>query len=691
MRKVRKNCSPLVLALLLCLGMVLGVGRTGGTPRPGSFVPAQGTPDNHAWESIGPDGGMSYAQLAVDPDQREVLYAGGLGKIYRTRDGCRSWHAIGDGFFPADTRVTAIVVDPHAPSTVYAAAYNYMLRSSDGGTSWIAIDRGLPPDSFIRQLIVDPTRPGVLYALNYGFDDFHVLKTVDGGATWNRASSGLPTDEAPEGFASSPANPSTLFLAMADERLFKSSDGARSWKRLRGGLPSYTYWATVAVDSTAPERVYVGGSDGVFRSTDGGERWRSASEGLPAGIGVSSLVADPLTSATVYAGLVDGSVYRSIDGGTTWRSTGSRVPATATGGIGVWSMAVDPVAPDTFYVSTDVAFFASRDGGRTWERAEGGVRALHVEQVVLDPDRPDRVYVGTSEGLFESSDGGHRWVRPSPQLGVTHRIEALAIHPLFPQTQFAAALGGAIIDPLFYRSEDGGRSWEKMFTAEGPTFGLPFIAVDPHDRNILYTSDPLYARPPALPGDPTGRPQQLLKSTDRGRTWEELREDSVHSFAVDPVVTDVLYAGIVSVLLPRGIDKSTDGGRTWKIVGLARYNVWSIVIHPNDRNVIWAATSGGIFRSTDGGASWNAASNGIRDALYAHVVAVSASRPNVLYAGVLDTVYKTVDGGSSWKAVFTMHSEEATVKSLAIDPRAPSVVYVGTSWRGLYKTTTGGE
>lgn len=122
----------------------------------------------------------------------------------------------------------------------------------------------------------------------------------------------------------------------------------------------------------------------------------------------------------------------------------------------------------------------------------------------------------------------------------------------------------------------------------------------------------------------------LFKSTDGGTSWKAMTDKlptlAVGSLAFDPVDPDVMYMGTGEgsnnwdAVYGDGIYKSTDGGESWTNVmaGVIKDQdlaVNDVVVHPADRNMIYAATtygggSGALMRSTDGGAEWKAVLNG---------------------------------------------------------------------------------
>ncbi|RBA29048.1 VPS10 domain-containing protein [Flavobacterium tibetense] len=133
------------------------------------------------------------------------------------------------------------------------------------------------------------------------------------------------------------------------------------------------------------------------------------------------------------------------------------------------------------------------------------------------------------------------------------------------------------------------------------------------------------------------------------------------------------YAGV-------GVLKSSDKGKTWENLGLKdSHHISRIWVNPSNLNEIVVASVGhlyttnkerGIYKSTDGGKSWKqtlfvAEDTGIID------LAVSKNNPKVMFAaswqkdrkawhfdgdGEKSGIYKSEDGGTSWQLVTSKES-----------------------------------
>ncbi|HRH65348.1 MAG TPA: glycosyl hydrolase [Bacteroidia bacterium] len=178
----------------------------------------------------------------------------------------------------------------------------------------------------------------------------------------------------------------------------------------------------------------------------------------------------------------------------------------------------------------------------------------------------------------------------------------------------------------------------------------------------------------------------VWKSDDFGKSWNcisdsAFRSSSVGSIAVAPSDPNILYVGMGepemrgNISFGDGIYKSTDAGRSWKHTGLPNsYAIASILIHPQNPDIVYAACMGrvfgrnaerGVYRTKDGGKSWEKILYK-NDSTGCVSIAADASNPNTLYAslwqacrnpwslssgGAGSGIYKSDDGGDTWKDI----------------------------------------
>lgn len=170
-----------------------------------------------------------------------------------------------------------------------------------------------------------------------------LLRTADGGRTWRRTASGLTG--AVNALAVSPKDPRVVLAATA-LGFQRSADGGETWTvsagRLDGADPHRLLFLP------ANERVvFAATSRGLFRSLDAGGSWSRHAGGVPF-TDITGLAADALGRTLYASDFTTGGVFKSSDGGESWR----RMSVDGLVTERVWSLAVDPKAPEKVFAAT---------------------------------------------------------------------------------------------------------------------------------------------------------------------------------------------------------------------------------------------------------------------------------------------------------------------------------------------------
>ncbi len=184
----------------------------------------------------------------------------------------------------------------------------------------------------------------------------------------------------------------------------------------------------------------------------------------------------------------------------------------------------------------------------------------------------------------------------------------------------------------------------------------------------------------------------VFKSLSGGANWSAsdtgLTASNVIAFALDPSNSNVVYAATTN-----GVFKSTNAGTSWSRSGTddfatAPENATSVVVDPSNPNTIYVGTlDRGIHKSTNGGALYALKNNGLFIESV-NALAIDPLNPATLYAATVFGMFKTTNGGDTWVGISTGIVNIA-INELAIDPVNTAVVYAGTQ-RGMYKTINGG-
>lgn len=221
------------------------------------------------------------------------------------------------------------------------------------------------------------------------------------------------------------------------------------------------------------------------------------------------------------------------------------------------------------------------------------------------------------------------------------------------------------------------------------------IAINPENENIWYVA--------------VGS-GGVWKTTNSGTTWKAVFDKqssySIGCVTIDPNNSHTIWVGTGEnvggrhVAFGDGIYVSHDDGMTWKNMGLKNSeHISKIVVHPENSNIIWAASQGplwskggerGIYKSIDGGKSWKR-TLGDNEWVGATDLLIDSNIPDVLYAatwqrhrtvaaylggGPGSGIHKSTDGGVTWRKLTKGIPKSNLGKiGLAMSPFNSDVIY----------------
>lgn len=182
----------------------------------------------------------------------------------------------------------------------------------------------------------------------------------------------------------------------------------------------------------------------------------------------------------------------------------------------------------------------------------------------------------------------------------------------------------------------------------------------------------------------------IFRSDDGANTWQK-KSEGLPSSHVSKIIIDRANPSRLYCTSEDGIFVSTDRGEHWKKIPSAFVRIRSIIQHPKDAEIFFAATENdGMIVSTDAGKIWHALSKDLESkTLYA--VAIDHIDPNRMFAGGYGTgIYASTDGGKSWQQK-TRGLGNLHIHAIAIDHHDRKIIYAGTMGDGLYRSDDGGE
>jgi hypothetical protein len=623
--------------------------------------------------------------------------------------------------------------------------YAGVARSDDGGQTWsqtnagITVKGGTSGDAVnIFSLTVDPNDPTVIWAGTNGEgSSFGVFKSTDNGATWTAKTAGMALDGEIgmvfRGFTIQALN-SDVVYAQAEipttvhgwefnrvkGRVYKTTDGGASWNLIwQGnnlaryliidpGNPDVLYLSTGIFDREAYDSDCANGTFGglgVLKSVNGGQTWTPANNGL-SDLYVGSLRMHPanpqiLFAATGsnscsggYTGNLAAGLFRTTNGGDSWTKVISDDIIT--------TVNFSPSSPDTVYAGSSFAFYRSRDGGTTWSKfsqpggvewGPTGVRAGVPIDVTVDPNNPSAVYANNyGGGVFRSLDGTATWSVWSKGYSGAD-IHMVHIPASTPSTVYAIGRSGP------FASSDYGVDWVGIANGAATYAEWDAVAAHPAISGVVLISDEHQG--------------VVLRSADSGNNFSEVlrqpaadagnpaKRQGFRGLAFAPSNPAIVYAGLSkdrgtflsSTPLGTVIYKSVDGGLTFspKASVLDGINVRRLVVDPNNANLIYAATTSGVYKSSDGAGSWTPLGLGGRQI---EALAINPQQPGYLIAGeIFGGIWVSINGGDTWAGPNNsgFNSANPYVSALVMDPLNPDTIYAGDLYSGIYQSLDKGS
>lgn len=541
-----------------------------------------------------------------------------------------------------------------------------------------------------------------------------------------------------------PDKPLLYYFGATGGGVWRTQDGGQSWENISDGYFGGSIGA-VAVSEWDPNVIYAGGGEktvrgnvshgyGMWKSMDAGKTWTSI--GLESTYHIARIRIHPKNPDLVYAAVMgnlyrdteERGVYRSKDGGETWERI-----LFANAGAGAVDLIMDPTNPRILYASTwkirrtpyslssggeGSALWKSTDGGDTWEeitRNEGlpdGI--VGIIGVTVSPVNPERVWAiieSENGGVFRSEDGGESWALINKERSLRQR--AWYYTRIYADTHDEDVV--YVLNVRFWKSKDGGKSYESISTPHGDHHDL---WISPEDPQRMVIGDDggaqvsfnggmdwstYYNQPTAqfyrvttdnhFPYRVLGAQQdnstvRILHRSDNStigeRHWEPSAGGESGFLAPHPDNPDLVYGGSYGGFLHR-YNHNTKESRTITVwpdnpmgagaEGMKFRFQWNypIFFSPHDQNTLY--TSGHIlFKTTNEGQTWVPISPDLTRAdpstlgpsggpitkdntgveYYATIFSAAESQhePGVIWAGSDDgLIHITRDGGQSWDNV----------------------------------------
>lgn len=376
-------------------------------------------------------------------------------------------------------------------------------------------------------------------------------------------------------------------------------------------------------------------------------------DSVPIGGGgfVTAVIASRSEPGVVYARTDVGGAYRWSPDGQRWHALLDWVGEDQTGFLGIDALAIDPDDAASIWLLAGIAYLnggrtailRSRDHGKTFDIVDvgkqfkthgNGFGRQNGERLAVEPgSKGQRLVLGSRrDGLFASKDGGRTWER-SAQLGVTTTPNDVGLNIVLFDP--AGASDGRLrlfvgvsrhtgVGPNLYRSDDGGAHFAAV--AGTPAGLMPQRAVlDGAGHLVVTWADGAGPHPDSAGREPVGRGQVTRLHIASG-VWTDITPRGwTRPFAgvdVAPGDPQRLVVSTINTFLPQGdgrkgdrIFLSNDGGASWTDVVARGLRVdaagvpwlgghgihWSgsVAFDPLAPRALWVTSGNGVFRTAD--------------------------------------------------------------------------------------------
>ncbi|MDC0008273.1 glycosyl hydrolase [bacterium] len=674
----------LTLIVLLCVSTGLIAQRKKKSTAP---VITESLYESMKYRNIGPFRGGRSTTVTGIPDDIFTYYMGATGGgVWKTTDGGNTWSNISDGFFNT-TGIGDITPAPSNPNIIYVGTGESPVRgvktshgdglykSTDAGKTWKHM--GLEKTRHISDVYVHPENPDKVYVAAQGNpwganEERGVYLSEDGGATFEKILY-INEDSGIVDMTTDPNNPDFMMVASwefwrkpwvvhsggAGSKIYKTTDGGKNWKEISKGLPDLKGKMGVDISPANPNIVYiaidaVGDEAGVYRSEDAGESFKQMTNDATTYARswyYMHIIADPIDEDEVW--VMNSFAMKSIDGGKTFKGIkGSHVDH-----HDLW---INPSNNDIMVNANDGGGSVTFNGGETWSSMFNQPTGQFY-RLITDNGHPYRIYSGQQDNSTIAIDS--RVVDDG--IGEMHwdvmragESSTVAVDPNNPRYVYSTYFASNFVE--WDRDIDNTRTvmpYPTRVTGEQPknlkyraNWNGPVI-VSPHNPNVIYYGS-----------------QYVMKSSDRGVTWEELSKDLTRN--------DKAHQG-----------KGGEPISNEQITAESYNNLFNIEESPLKEGVIWVGSDDGLVHVTqDGGKTWtNVTPNGLKESII-NVVEPSPHDPATAYIAVAGYkmndftphIYKTKDYGASWTKIVSGIPGNTFARSVREDPDRKGLLYAGT-------------
>ncbi len=600
--------------------------------------------DGATWKNMGLKSSEHISKIIVHPTNSNIIWVasqgplwtkGGERGLYKSMDGGKTWkRTLGDSEW---TGVTELVIDPRNPDWLYAATWQRhrtvaayvgggpgsgLHRSTDGGETWTKLTSGLPSTNMGKiGLAISPQNPDILYAaIELDRKTGGLWRSDNRGMSWEKRSNAVSGGTGPHYYQELYASPHQFErLYLMDASMQMSEDGGKTFTRVNSNHRHGDNHA-IAFRKDDPDYILLGTDGGVYESFDLAKTWRYI-ENLP----VTQFYKVALDDSEPFYNIYGGTQDNSTQGGPSRTDNVSGIRTADWKVVLNWDghqPATEPGNPDIIYAERQEGNISRIDmttGEVVDIQPQAGANENYERfnwdaPILVSPHSPSTIFFA-SQRVWKSENRGDKWTAISgdltrnqnrlelPIMGKTQSwdeawdVGAMSnyntITSLSESPQQKGLIYAGTDDGLVQVTEDSGANWRKIEVGSMP--GVPATAfvndikADLHDANTVYVAMDNHKY-----GDYT---PYLMKSTDKGRTWQSIRGNIPDRTLVWRVVQDHVKPELMFAATEWGIYFTINRGGAWTKLegGMPTISFRDLAIQKRENDLVGASFGRGFF------------------------------------------------------------------------------------------------
>jgi photosystem II stability/assembly factor-like uncharacterized protein len=482
------------------------------------------------------DGGSSWAHTGLEGEDifdieeskvsGNVLYISTNINLYKYNIDTKEFHTIGKSLnsHPWDISTGYIADD-----IIYVTTKDRIYKSENGGDNFFLIMDGLNSNIDYKRIISSKNDPNIIMLTPSKSGGLHPYWSENGGSTWNKAEDIKFEELLTYGYYYArpiefDPDDDSIAVSQASGTIIKTEDNGRNWHYSGDG---FTGGKTNKISFLSGERqIYCLTDYGIFITEEGGRSFENLNP--PRIDGQKSCSSIDAFDETILASV--GSWYRqkiilSNDLGKTWNEH------------------MDNLEYITFIKinenNTDIVYsnrYISNNGGKNWEKIEGGYNILAV-----NPNNQDIVYATKNSGyrqwsIFESPDSGVSWEKLGG-IAISETPSEIVADPHSEETHLLIAAGSYSIYEYI-----NGEFHKRIPPSEpdeiGSDQGIHSVKFDPNNRNIAWAAKRGYG----IHGE------GIFISRDGGTTWSNVisnlgPRNNIWNIEISPLDSTIFVTG----------------------------------------------------------------------------------------------------------------------------------------------------